>query len=194
MKYYVYSPWIGRTGSRRICSLLTDKVLPCTPWHIAQGKLQYIDGINVKEYETNIPQMLSELEDNTVVHSHSLILPLDTDNWTFILSKRNDRAQHLMSYGVAVIAGYNPEDKLESPIALDKEMILDMDRLMEKSYEEFDSEVDEYITIYLEDTVEEIADKLGVPLYENRDKDYVSNNDYSKIITNYNQIYKWLEK
>ena len=188
----MYSPWIGRTGSRRVCSLLTDKVFPCTPWHIFQGKLQYINEINIKEYETNIPEILSELEDNTVVHSHTFILPLDMSNWTFILSKRNDVTQQIISSCVASTAGYNPEDNLESKITIDKKTVLTYKRLLEEAWKEFDSEVDEYITIHLEDTVEEIADKLRVPLYKDRDKEYISNNDYSKLVVNYNDIYSWL--
>ena len=193
MKYYVFSPKIGRTGSRRICSLLTNQTLPCTDWHIGEKGLIKHPGPTVFGKD-NLPRKLRDLEDNTVLHAHLLFLPLDMENWTFILSKRNDLAQQTISACVATIAGHNPADNLESPITLEKQEVLGFARRLEQQYEEFKSKVDEYITIYLEDSVEEISEKLGgIKLHRRRDKDYISNNDYSKLITNYEEPYYWIE-
>lgn len=190
MKYYVYSP-IGRTGSRRICSLLTNQTLPCAPWSaLKEGLVRYPDE---RVYRNNIPRILGNLEDNTVVHAHGLFLPSDMDNWTFILSKRKDVVRQTVSAHIGSMIGYNPEDNLESPITIEKQDVLRFARELEENYKKFESMVDEYITIYLEDSVEEISEKLGVKLHRRRDKDYISNNDYSKLVTNYEETYSWLE-
>lgn len=200
MKYYVFS-CTGRTASKRLCGLLNNTVhaksttsLSC-PYSITN------DNLLVKTSDLNLEhpsvELFENLPDGAVIHSHGTMLPEDTDNWTFILTTRKSMAEQIMSSFIsAKLNNWNPIDPsigLDS-FELEEKNVLGMKNFIEEGNKNFMEKTKNFITIYLEDSIEEIEQKLGVSFTLeglDNDKKWLSNHHYKDIIKNYEKVFEW---
>ena len=69
-----------------------------------------------------------------------------------------------------------------------------MKNFIEEGNKNFMEKTKNFITIYLEDSIEEIEQKLGVSFTLeglDNDKKWLSNHHYKDIIKNYEKVFEW---
>jgi hypothetical protein len=170
---------------------------------IREKKLEFSIVDNILIYI--FPKELRELVcDGMAIHSHTCMWTEDCD-WTNILSSRRDKTELPMSLAIAVKSGDwsgDPNYKGEiTPFILSECYYLSILKYCEGRERAFIKGVKrdtgkEAIIIYLEDTPEEIEEKLGIKIPKHivsdrnsnkskfRAKDYIINYDELKVIYN----------
>lgn len=213
MKYYVCSP-DGRTGSRRISSLLNEtlngEIYPRVGCYIKNtfssnsGEtleiwFQTEDTVDKQKMNFNEAQeILKNLKDNTVIHSHPIVTLSDIENWTVIHSIRQSKAEQIMSKIIAdYIKSYSPvtADKKFAPITVSKEEVnsaLYCIIINEKKVKEL---YPNRIEIFMEDSIQTIEEKLMIKFSEKakekNETKYISNHTYHQLILNYKEVFEW---
>lgn len=189
MKYYVFAPY-GRTGSKRVVSL------------IGRYKFTILDNYFYKQNRRDIAAQLNNFEEGDVVHSHLLILPSNLDEWTIVLTQRKSKAEQLMSFEISkkLVDGFNPVNSSLpcTPFSLDEKTVKSSLKKINTEYKLFYNTMKmvnkPYVTINMEDTVEEISEKLPIKnrqLANQLDFKYKSKHNYKDIIINYQQVFDW---
>lgn len=197
MKYYVFTA-TGRTGSKRICSLLynnnkeTIDQISCD--YTITSEKEFVSTSNLNVPLGDAVERLDNLNDGLVIHSHACVVPTNKENWTFIHAKRKIIAEQIMSHAIA--------DKLDSYNPVEKNIVCPKFNLIEKQVKqtkkyietlnfEFESKTSP-IKIYVEDSLEEIERKLNIN-FSNvyYDTKYKSNHHYKDIIINYKEVFEW---
>lgn len=196
MKYYVYSP-SGRTGSKRVLFFLRGFKTP-HEYTIMSETETNINGVSTTTTKTDIKQKLNTSVDGTVVHSHSLVLPDNLDDWTIILTERKSKAEQIMSGQIAyrIPGGFSPVDPSITcePFSLDKNTVTYLLTSIKNKYQKFYETVDSYVLINMEDSVEEIGKKITLRYPEEiteADTITKSNHHYKDIIINYKEVFEW---
>jgi len=196
MKYYVYSP-NGRTGSKRVLFFLRGFRIP-HEYTIISEKEIHSNGAYITTTNEDIKRRLNTSADGAVIHSHSLVLPDNLDDWTIILTQRKSKAEQIMSASIAhrLPGGFDkvdPSIKCE-PFSLDKKTVSHRLLSIKEAHKKFYNTVDSYVTINMEDSVEEIKEKIPLKYPDEIDKADInskSNHNYRDIITNYKEVFEW---
>lgn len=196
MKYYVYSP-CGRTGSKRVLSFLRSFKTPHEYTIMSETETNN-KGVSTTTTKKDIKQRLNTSVDGTVIHSHSLVLPDNLDDWTIILTKRKSKAEQIMSGQIAcrLPGGFGVVDPSITcePFSIDKNTVTLFLSSIKTKYQEFYETVDSYVLINMEDSVEEIGKKIPLRYTEeitNADTKSKSNHHYKDIIINYKEVFEW---
>ena len=213
MKYYVCSP-DGRTGSRRIYSLLNETLngeiyprvgcfikntFPPNIGETLEIWFQTEDVFNKQKMNFNEAQeILKNVKDNTVIHSHAIVTLSDIENWTVIHSIRQSKAEQIMSKIIAnYIKSYDPveADKKFAPIVVFKE-IVDRELNSIMTHEKIVKELyPNRIEIFMEDSIQTIEEKLMIKFNERaKEKNeikYISNHTYKQLILNHKEVFEW---
>ena len=167
-RFYIYSAF-GRTGSTRLCHLLSP-----TP-------------------HTLIAPFHVDTELHTVIHSHVLdytIPPM----YIPILSTRKDKRDIVLSNLIARktedwVPGINKPNEIK-PFSVDVDYYIALSKQILLKEEHFLNKNTNAITIYLEDSVEDIQQKLQVPIVDtSADKASISNYPPEQTIENYNELH-----
>lgn len=200
MKYYVFS-CTGRTASKRLCGLLNNTVHNKSTTSISCPYTISNDNLLIKTSDINLEnptrELFENLPDGTIIHSHGTLLPENTDDWTFILTTRKSIAEQIMSSAISsTINNWNPIDPSISvdSFELEEKNVLSMKNFIEEGNKNFIEKTKNFITIYLEDSIEEIEQKLGVSFpFDSLDnnKKWLSNHNYKDIIKNYKKVFEW---
>lgn len=191
MKYYVFSPR-RRTGSKRIVGLLCGKY-----------KFTIMNNEYFKDNKKDVSRQLNDAKDGDVVHSHFLLLPKNLEDWTIVLTQRKSKAEQIMSFAIAekLIDGYNVGrfSQTIEPFSLDEETVKAELENIKNEYQSFYDTMNalnkSYVTIDMENTLEEISEKL--PIKHDKEKAskldvrHKSKHNYKDIITNYQEIFNW---
>ena len=191
MKYYVFSPR-GRTGSKRIVGLLSGKY-----------KFTIMNNEFFKDNRKDVSRQLNNAKDGDVVHSHFLLLPKNLEDWTIILTQRKSKAEQIMSFAISekLLDGYNVGrfSQTIEPFSLDEETVKAELEKIKNGYQKFYNTMNvlnkSYVTIDMENTLEEISEKLPIKhdkeIASKLDVRHKSKHNYKDIITNYQEIFNW---
>ena len=213
MKYYVCSPY-GRTGSRRISSMLNETLngeiyprvacyIKSTPQTTIEEKLeiwfQTEDTFNKQKINFNeVSEILKNLKDNTVIHSHKIVTLSDIENWTAIHSIRQSKAEQIMSNIIAThINSYSPvsADKKFAPIVVSKEAVDSALYFITNHEKKIKESYPNRIEIFMEDSIQTIEEKLMIKFNEKakekHETKYISNHTYKQLTLNYKEVFEW---
>ena len=222
MKYYVISP-AGRTGSRRISTLLhrhfNDKkevsvsydafTFGGKPPESMGTRLRLMVSHHEKHIETTFhedsptfgetAEIIKNAEDGTVVHSHTIVPLLDSENWVVIFSDRKSKAEQVMSKLIGMYLNtIDPieADKKFEPFTAIKEEVEDELYSIEFQNQAAEEAYPKHIKIFMEDSLETIEEKLMLKFERNErtetaNNKFISNHRYTDLITNYKEVFEW---
>jgi len=175
MKFWIYT--VGRTGSVRLVKMITES--------------------NHQHFGTIKIQMSNKQDEHYVYHVHDTSIP-PPDDAVKILSTRKSMKDIILSHHIGHKTGaWQPI--LQKGIKLSPFHVSEEEYMKDYlNYLRLEQEyVDKYspIIVYLEDSIEDIENKLGIQLpYPNNDTAYISKFPPKEYIINYSELPTDLEK